>query len=259
MKRAADFRQSARAALASKWGISLAVTLVAVLLGGFSGSGIDINFTLDAGDLSNIYGAEGVNVAAVLARLGLPTTGLATAAASIGSLLGVYGLAVFIIGGAIELGHNLYYIRLLRGENAGIDALFSRFEVFLKALGLRCFMALFILLWALLLIVPGIVAAYRYRMAPYLMAEHPEMGIRAAVDESKRMTMGLKGRWFCLDFSFIGWALLCVMSLGIGFLWLNPYMAAASADFYLSACGEQTGDTHAYSEPQFEYRGPERL
>lgn len=259
MKRAADFRQTARLALAGKWGIALAVTLVAALLGGAGNTGFNVDFTVDAGDLSNIYGRDGFNLAAVLAWLGLPSVWLTSAVASISGIAFIYAIAVLVVGGAVELGHNLYYIRLIRGESAGFDTLFSRFEIFLKALGLRLFMLLFILLWALLLIIPGIIATYRYRMAPYLMAEHPEMGIREAVNESKRMMMGYKGRWFCLDLSFIGWILLCVLTLGIGFLWVNPYRAAASADFYLNILGEQSGRTDPQDGPQFEYGGPERL
>lgn len=266
MKYAKDFRASARTALVGKWGISLAVTLVAALLGGYSGGGLQFNFTFNNNDLSNIWHIGGLDVSALFARAGIQTVGAASVIASLSGLIAAYSLAVFVIGGAVELGHNMYYIKLMRGEAAGMDTLFSRFEVFLKALGLRLFMMLFIFLWALLLIIPGIVAGYRYRMAPYLMAEHPEMGIRQAVDESKRMTDGYKGRWFCLDFSFIGWVFLCMLTFGIGLLWLNPYMSAANADFYMNILSERAGgaapaDGAGFGNdgPQFEYKGPERL
>ena len=75
---------------------------------------------------------------------------------------------------------------------------------FLKAMGLNLFMALFIWLWSLLFIVPGIIAAYRYRLAPYLMAENPNLGIREAVNMSKELMAGHKWRLFCLNLSFIG-------------------------------------------------------
>lgn len=108
----------------------------------------------------------------------------------------------------------------------------------LKALGLKLFMFLFIFLWTLLLIVPGIVAAYRYAMAPYLMAQNPGMGIREAVNLSKQMMQGNKGRLFSLHLSFIGWALLAGLTLGLGLLWLNPYVKASEAAFYLNVSGQ---------------------
>lgn len=259
MKYAADFRQSARTALAGRWGISLAVTLVAVLLGSFAGGGFKFNFTADANDFSGIFGSGEWTLSAIFARLGIPAAGLLAAVASLGGLLSFYGFAVFVIGGAIELGHNLYYIRLICRENPGMDSLFSRFEVFLKALGLRLFMSLFIFLWSLLLIIPGIIAIYRYRMATYLMAEHPEMGIQEAVNESKRLMEGYKGRWFCLDLSFIGWAFLCLLTFGIGYLWLNPYTAAANASFYLNVLSERNGNPNTNDNTRVDYGGPERL
>lgn len=261
MRFAADFRSAARRALAGRWGVALAVSLVAALLGGVGRSTDGFNITFNTSEISSFYQDGSFNLAALVAWLNLPLTNFSAAYASVAGTLGFIGLALFLIGGAVELGHNLFYIRLMRGEQASFGTLFSRFEIFLKALGLRLFMALFVFLWALLLVVPGIIASYRYRMAPYLMAEHPEMGIREAVEESKRMTLGYKGRWFCLDFSFIGWALLCVLTLGIGFLWLNPYQSAASAEFYLNILGERSGGTRSSGEdgPAFIYNGPERL
>ncbi len=259
MRTSADFRQQARAALAGRWGISLAVTLVAALLGGYSGGFGTMDFTFNVNDVSTVLTSDGLNLAAIFAWLGVPFGSLGSVFASVAGALGLVGIAQLVVGGAVELGHSMYYLRLVRGEDAGIDSLFSRFGIFLKALGLRLYMTLFILLWSLLLIIPGIVASYRYRMAPYLMAEHPEMGIREAVEESKRLTMGHKGRWFLLNLSFIGWGILCAFTLGIGALWLNPYMSAADAAFYLDLMGEQAGAGFADDGPEFQYNGPERL
>lgn len=107
----------------------------------------------------------------------------------------------------------------------------------LKAMGLNLFMALFIWLWSLLFIVPGIIAAYRYRLAPYLMAENPNLGIREAVNMSKELMAGNKWRLFCLHLSFIGWGILSALTCGIGDLWLNPYIYAANAAFYVDRTG----------------------
>ena len=100
-------------------------------------------------------------------------------------------------------------------------------------------------LWSLLFIVPGIIASYRYALAPYLMAENPDMGVMEAIARSKELMNGSKWRLFCLQLSFIGWSLLCVLTLGIGYLWLAPYQNAAEAAFYL----EVTGRTDAMPRP----------
>ena len=151
----------------------------------------------------------------------------------------LYSLAVFIIGAAVDLGFKQFNISLLRREEPnGPGVLFSKFHIFGKALLLRILMSLFIFLWSLLLIVPGIIAAYRYAMAPYLMTQNPGMSPTEAINASKEMMKGHKGRLFCLNISFIGWMLLAVLSCGIGFLWLNPYMYAAEAAFYLQLTGQ---------------------
>ena len=94
-------------------------------------------------------------------------------------------------GGAIELGENRYCIDLLtREQEPEFKTLFSRFSIFGKALGLRILTSIFTVLWTLLLIIPGIIAVYRYALAPYLMAEDPEMGAMVAIEKSKELMKG---------------------------------------------------------------------
>ena len=111
--------------------------------------------------------------------------------------------------------------------------MFSKFSNLGKCLLLNLAMWLLILAWSLLLIIPGIIAAYRYAMAPYIMAQNPDIGVMDAIGQSKELMRGHKGRLFWLDLTFVGWAVLSVLTFGIGFLWLNPYMEAALAAFYL--------------------------
>ena len=102
-------------------------------------------------------------------------------------------------------------------------------------------MSLKVWLWSLLLVIPGIIMAFAYAMTPYILEEHPEIGAWEASRVSQKMMRGHKFRLFRLNLSFIGWALLCVPTLGVGFLWLVPYMQMSQAAFY-SDLKAQQGD-----------------
>ena len=102
-------------------------------------------------------------------------------------------------------------------------------------------MSLKVWLWSLLLVIPGIIMAFAYAMTPYILEEHPEIGAWEASRVSQKMMRGHKFRLFRLNLSFIGWALLCVLTLGVGFLWLVPYMQMSQAAFY-SDLKAQQGD-----------------
>ena len=85
-------------------------------------------------------------------------------------------------------------------------------------------------------------------MTPYIMVENPEYGALDAISYSKEMMVGNKWRLFCMQLSFIGWAILCLFTLGIGFLWLNPYTEAANAAFY-----RDVSQRHAQRTPYQTY------
>ncbi len=91
---------------------------------------------------------------------------------------------------------------------------------------------LFNFLWALL-IIPGIIKFYSYRMAPYILADNPNIGAIRAITLSRNMMRGNKWRMFVLDLSFLGWYLLGTLCLGIGVLFVNPYAFATEAELYL--------------------------
>ena len=137
-----------------------------------------------------------------------------------------------IIGGALTLGLASAFLTLARNDRLQIDDLFNSFTYFGKALCLFLVTGIFIFLWSLLFIIPGIVAAYRYSMVYYIMADNPDMDVMQIIEESKKMMCGHKGELFVLDLSFIGWGILCVITFGIGFLWLTPYMEATRVNYY---------------------------
>ncbi len=230
VRKAADFRAIARDKLRGHWGIPILVCFVAALLGASNQSMVDISTTVSQGFGSVEYSLPWMfGWMAIFPRL------LTRVLPPLALILSIISL---ICGGAAELGECRYFTRLCRNEEASFNTLFDRFNILLRALGLRLFMGLFIFLWGLLLVVPGVVASYRYALAPYLMADDPDMGIREAVNRSKELMDGHKGRLFCLHLSFFGWLLLCAVSFGILTLWIGPYMQAAIAAFYLERSGQ---------------------
>ena len=91
---------------------------------------------------------------------------------------------------------------------------------------------LYISLWSLLFIVPGIIKAFSYAMTPYILVEYPELSVNEAIDKSRELMRGNKWRLFLLGLSFIGWILLCIPTFGIGMFWFGPYFEATIAAFY---------------------------
>ena len=109
---------------------------------------------------------------------------------------------------------------------------FSGFPRFLEMGWLMLLRSIRIALWSLLLVIPGIVAFYAYRLAFFLKADHPEWSAAKVLAESKRMMHGHKWRLACLDASFIGWLLLVVVTFGLAGLFVNPYIGVTYAAFY---------------------------
>lgn len=219
---AEDHRRFARNGLAGKWGISLVVSLLAGILGG-TGARVNLNSVLNRTDLHQSlsyysYAWNEERFQTIIAII---------------LIIYLIFLAWVIVGNGIRLGYCLYYIRLMRGKPPAVSCLFSRMRYVFKATGLAVEIGFFTSLWSLLFVIPGIIASYRYSQAFYIMAERPDVGIKEAINLSKQMMDGRKGRLFCLQLSFIGWAILAILSCGIGFLWLVPYQEAANASFYL--------------------------
>ena len=137
-----------------------------------------------------------------------------------------------LVAGAVALGAAAYFLAIVRGDKPAFSTLFSGFQHYAKTLLLYLIMLVFIFLWFLLLIVPGIIAGLRYSQAYYILLDNPEISPMEAIRRSKAMMAGHKGRLFVLGLSFIGWIILAAIPFGIGMLWLIPYMMAAYAHFY---------------------------
>lgn len=139
---------------------------------------------------------------------------------------------VLFIAGPMLVGISMFSLSLSRGENARLEQIFEGFKNYGTVLGAYLLMVLFIFLWMLLLIIPGIIAAIAYSQTFYILAEDDAISSMDALKKSKEMMDGYKWKYFCLGLRFIGWALLCILTLGIGFLWLSPYIQISYAKFY---------------------------
>lgn len=143
-------------------------------------------------------------------------------------------LAGLLVICPLEFGYKQTFLRMMR-EGHSDEMVGDQFDVFNRYgryLGGSLLVFLYTFLWTLLLIVPGIVKSYSYSMTPYIMQDHPEMDSEDCIHESRMMMKGYKWKLFCMDLSFIGWAILCIFTLGIGLLWLQPYIEASHAKFY---------------------------
>ena len=150
----------------------------------------------------------------------------------------ISGAAASLIVGIILLpvlnfSYVLMTMKMVRNEKLEVGDAFSGFNFFGKALWLTILISFFTYLWSLLFVVPGIIKSYAYSMAPYILAENPNMTAREALNESKRITDGYKGDLFVLQLSFLGWDLLAGLTMGLLYIWLAPYKNATQGNYYL--------------------------
>lgn len=209
-----DYRLRAREVLSGNWTMAVIVTFVAAIFGALM-SGSSFSLELDEETISQLPDFFQQFLTYYL--------GIAS----------VLSIIQFIFGGAVRQGYVSYLLKLHRGEETELKDLFSQFNRFGDGFLLALLEGIFVVLWMLLFIIPGIVAAFSYAMAPYIMLEHPELTPNECLKASKEMMKGHKGELFVLELTFFGWILLNTLTLGIGSLWLNPYMNATHAAFYL--------------------------
>ena len=165
-----------------------------------------------------------------------------------------FGVTVSLAGTAVQVlvtsvimfGYVRYTYNIWKGAPSEIRDLFSGFQNYAQVVVLSLLIGIFIFLWSLLLLIPGIVASYRYRMAYYILMDNPGMSAKQALDASKQMMQGNKADLFVMDLSFLGWGILCGLTFGILSLWVLPYMQVSYAGFYKDL--RQSG-TSAFYQP----------
>ena len=243
MMYAYDFRKIARDVLRGKWGIAVIAGLIATLLGGAASIGPELelkisdsgrNVVVGFGNYEIYNSAGGVNwyLPDGLSRL------LIGGAVFIAVAALVLGVLYFVLGSVIAVGYSRFNLALVDQQGApDMGAMFGYFSHWRTTAAAKLFRGIYVFLWSLLFVIPGIVAGYSYAMTDYILAEQPELTASEALSRSKEMMYGNRWRLFCLQFSFIGWSLLCTLTLGIGNLWLNPYIKAATTAFYREVSG----------------------
>ncbi len=189
----AELKANAKSSLKGNWGTAVLVTLIFTVIMGLAGFILGI----------------------------IPVLGL---------ILPI--LFSLFVSPALSLGLYSYFMKVARNEVGSVNDLFSKFGLWLKGFVLVFLIGLFTWLWSLLLIIPGIIASYRYSQAFYILLDNPELSPLEAINKSKEMMNGHKMEFFVLQLSFIGWAILAAIPFAIGYLWLMPYVAVTYVNFY---------------------------
>ena len=195
------------------------------------------------------------------------------------------GIGSILIGGPLAVGISLFFIRLTRKQNASVNTLFEPFNNFVNTFIMYLLKSIFLMLWSLLFIIPGIIKSYSYAMSEYIMSDDASVSGSQAIDISKKMMDGRKMQLFVLQLSFIGWILipcaviifgsiLAVFAPGLGMtlmiigsialiplaFFIGPYMYAATAAFYedakyeyfQSGNGPQNQSNNQYNQNQYQ-------
>ena len=143
----------------------------------------------------------------------------------------------------MQYAYGIAFLDNLRsGKKIEIASLFSGFDDFLRIVGTYLLVGIYLFLWSLLLIVPGIIKYLEYSQTVYVLKDNPELSFNAAINRSREMMKGHRLEYFCLYFSFIGWIFLQIITLGIASLWVTPYMSATFANYYEKLKAEYEGN-----------------
>lgn len=159
----------------------------------------------------------------------------------IGAAASVMGIGELIVIGPFETGVALIFLKLCYRERTDVGDLFQPFQNFVNTFFAGFLSQLFIFLWSLLLIVPGIIKGLAYSQVFYLMNDHPEYTGKEAINASQEMMKGHKGELFLLQLSFIGWFLLSCLTLGILQFYVLPYYQATMTEYYRYLKESQSG------------------
>ncbi|MCX7884136.1 MAG: DUF975 family protein [Caloramator sp.] len=206
-----ELKDKAKSVLRNNYWQALLISIIIALVGGENRGNVG-----SAGrDIINISG-NSPEVAQFLLTIGI-----------------VFIIFRIFIGYQLEVGGRKYFVKAAEGDINFNYLGFSFKNGYANVFGTMLYKAILLFLWTLLLIIPGIVKSYAYRMVPYILADNPQIGYKRAVELSNQMTMGEKFNIFVLDLSFMGWYILGLLALIIGVIFVMPYENATNAELYL--------------------------
>ena len=220
MKTSSAYRAQSRASLSNRWGAAVIATLVYFVISGV----VSAVFSAPANAFSGMA-SEGMG-------------GILTILAWCITLPLSWGYSIAILD----------YYRNSERTDIPFGSLFDGFKHYMRVFGTTFLYTIYTFLWTLLLIVPGIIKMLSYSMTPYILKDRPELSYDAAIEESMRLMEGHKMAYFKLLFSYIGWILVCILTLGIGIFWVQPWMSAASCAFYEDLVAEDKAKNYQVIE-----------
>lgn len=145
-----------------------------------------------------------------------------------------------ILEGPLSLGLTMFILQVVREKEGEFETGFKGFKQFVPSFVATLLISIFFILWSLLLVIPGIIAALSYSMTFFIIADNPGISGLEAIKKSKEMMKGHKAELFFLQLSFFWWGLLCVITLGIAAIYVSPYVHATIANFYEKIKSENT-------------------
>lgn len=203
--------------------------LVCIIAGFLSGSGGGGGGSVSSNDIETIM-SDSTEPAEMMEEL-LP---FLMAAFSIILIMWVIAIAFTVfVSNPIQVGLPRFFCAAREGD-VNVGNLFGNFKSgrYLKTVKTMFLQQLYIFLWSLLFIIPGIIKSYEYALVPYLMSANPDLETKRALEISKQTMEGEKWNYFVLELSFIGWYLLGFMACCVGVTFVNPYYYATMAEFY---------------------------
>lgn len=231
MKLARDFRFEARNALRGKWFVAVIAGIIVNIICQTYDKGPEVKLEYNGGYDVGIH-MLGQKVLSLQQGLMGVHNLYEHVFVYVGIAAIIAAIVFFILGCVVMVGYSQFNLNLTKGEKVELGLLFGYFSYWKNTVITQLVKNIYVFLWSLLLIIPGIIAGYKYAMVSYILAEYPEMEYKEVLQRSAAMMDGNKWRLFCLQFSFIGWDILASLTFGIGYLWLKPYKEAANAAFY---------------------------
>lgn len=215
-----EIKKEGRKALEGRWGFGILLLIITIVINSIIPNIAEMLF---GGGFSTFFSQDGPPLIAQLVSW-------------------IFMIALF----PVIYGNSITFLEMVRDEPVTVKNLFQGFEAnrYFKIIGTYLLTGIYTLLWLLLFIIPGFIKSIAYSQAYYILKDNPELSPNAAITRSRQLMNGYKGKYFLLNLSFIGWGILCILTLGIGFLWLAPYITASLAAFYQSlvkASNEKVG------------------